>query len=153
MSPTVSVELSQEIANLLYGYAELMDAGNFTAIGALLADAVVSVEGSDDVVSGAEAITGKYVEWTQIYENGTPKTKHVITNLIVVPDSDHDAVQCRSYFTVLQAVEGTLALQPILAGRYRHTLKRIDGQWRFTGMHVIWDLVGTLTSHIKPGVG
>jgi ketosteroid isomerase-like protein len=152
MTSALAVDVCQEIKNVLYGYAELMDAGNFTAIGALLADATVSVEGSDDVVSGAEAITAKYGQWTQLYPNGTPNTKHVITNVIVLPDRDLETAQTRSYFMVLQAAEGVLPLQPILAGRYRHSFARVDGAWRCTAMHVVWDLVGTLTAHIQPGV-
>jgi ketosteroid isomerase-like protein len=146
----VATDVSQEMANLLYGYAELMDAGNFAAIGELLADAVVSMEGSHKTTTGADAITAEYQKWSQIYETGTPKTKHIITNLIVAPDDTGDSVQARSYFTVLQAVEGVLPLQPILAGRYRHSFTRIDGEWRCTAMHVVWDLVGTLTAHLKP---
>jgi hypothetical protein len=47
---------------------------------------------------------------------------------------------------VLQAVPGELALQPVIAGRYRHTYAALDGPWRFTSMHITIDLVGDLGS-------
>ena len=35
------------IANLVYRYAELIDAGDYDGIGALFADAVITADGSD----------------------------------------------------------------------------------------------------------
>jgi 3-phenylpropionate/cinnamic acid dioxygenase small subunit len=146
--PQVS-ESSVEITNLIYTYAEYMDAGDFSAIGAIFEHAAISVEGSDDVISGKDEIVALYHRSAQLYpDTGTPKTKHVITNAIVNVEEDLDAASSRSYFIVLQAVEGVLALQPILAGRYRQTFERVEGIWRFKAIHIIWDLVGDLSSHM-----
>jgi hypothetical protein len=142
-----------QITDLVYGYAELMDAGDFAGIGQLLRYGSISVEGSDDIVSGAEAIEEKYTRWSTRYpDTGTPKTKHVITNVIVGIDPDASAALVRAYFTVFQAVADKLPLQPILAGRYRLSFERVDGTWRFTNLHVLWDLSGDLSAHINEGV-
>jgi hypothetical protein len=49
---------------------------------------------------------------------------------------------------VLQAVKGDFALQPVIAGRYRHSYERVDGVWRFASMHFIVDLIGDLSRHL-----
>jgi hypothetical protein len=142
-----------QITDLVYGYAERMDAGDFAGVGELLGTGSISVEGSDDVVRGAGPIEEKYTRWSTRYpDTGTPKTKHVITNVIVEIDAHASTALVRAYFTVLQAVAGTLPLQPILAGRYRLSFERVDEAWRFTNLHVLWDLAGNLSAHINEGV-
>ena len=47
-----------------------------------------------------------------------------MTNLIVDVDDDGVTASSHSYSTVLQAVPGELALQPVIAGRYRHRYER-----------------------------
>jgi hypothetical protein len=71
-----------------------------------------------------------------------------MTNVIVDIADDRVNASSRSYFTVLQAVPGELALQPVIAGRYRHTYERVDGRWRLTTMHIIIDLTGELGHHM-----
>jgi ketosteroid isomerase-like protein len=93
-----------EITNLIYTYAERMDAGEFEAIADMLAHTTISVEGVDDVVRGHEAILQAYRSSAQTYDDNTPKTKHVITNVIVHVDEAAGTATSRAYFTVLQAV-------------------------------------------------
>ena len=136
------------IADLIYAYAERIDAGDFEGLADLLCHATLTTEGMDMKSHGRDEVLATYTNWTRRYpDDGTPKTKHVITNLIVDIDGDQTAAASRSYFTVLQAVPGTLALQPIVAGRYRHTFECVDGTWRFTSKHIILDLMGDLTHH------
>ena len=49
---------------------------------------------------------------------------------------------------MLQAVPGELALQPVIAGRYRHGYEWADGHWRVTSMHIMIDLMGDLGHHM-----
>ncbi len=135
-----------QICDLIFTYAERIDAGDFAGVGNLLGQAELTFEGYETAVTGADGIEALYGSTTRRLENGTPGTKHVMTNLIVEVDGDH-AVS-RSYFTVLQAVPGEFALQPVIAGRYRDEFTRIDGSWRFSKMHVIVDLMGDLSSHL-----
>ena len=83
---------------------------------------------------------------TRRYDDGTPKTKHVTTNVIVHEESDSAALS-RAYFTVLQAVPGGFPFQPILSGRYWNRFERLYGAWRYSAMHVIWDTVGDMSAH------
>ena len=137
-----------DIAHLIYTYAERIDAGDYDGIADLFADAEITAEGSPDVQRGRAAVLAMYEGSTRRYEDGTPKTKHVMTNVIVEADEAAATATSRSYFTVFQAVPGGLALQPVVAGRYRHRYERVDGAWRVTGMHIIVDLVGELGHHL-----
>ena len=85
---------------------------------------------------------------TRRYEDGTPRTKHVMTNVMVDVADDGESASSRSYFTVLQAVPGELALQPVIAGRYRHTYT--NGRRPLGGRHHAHhiDLVGDLGHHM-----
>jgi hypothetical protein len=71
------------ISNLIYTYAERIDAGDFDGVADLFTDAVVTAEGG--VVSrGRDEVLAMYTGSTRRYEDtGTPKTKHVTTNLIL----------------------------------------------------------------------
>jgi len=144
------------ITKLIYTYAERIDDGDFAGVGDLFAHATLTFEGFGDAVSGRDAIEALYTRSTRRYEDGTPRTKHVMTNVMVDVDDNHDVhggdapatARSRSYFTVLQAVPGALALQPVIAGRYRHTYERVDSQWRVATMHITIDLVGDLGHHM-----
>ena len=144
---------SETITKLLYTYAERIDAGDFAGVAEVFAHATLTFEGFGDVVSGAPAVQAVYERTTRRYEDGTPRTKHVMTNVMVDVDDDEMAARSRSYFTVLQAVPGALALQPIIAGRYRHTYTNTEGRWEVTTMHITIDLVGDLGHHMLSDVG
>jgi 3-phenylpropionate/cinnamic acid dioxygenase small subunit len=137
----------EAITQLVYTYAERMDAGDFEGLAELFAHAELTTEGLDQVSRGSAEVLATYTNWTRRFEDGTPRTKHVMTNLIVDVDEESGRAASRSYFTVLQAVPGVLPLQPIVAGRYRDRFERVDGGWRFTSMHIIIDLVGDLSQH------
>lgn len=136
------------ITKLIYTYAERIDEGDFAGVAEVFEHATLTFEGFGDAVSGRDAIERLYTRTTRRYDDGTPRTKHVMTNVIVDIADDGVGASSRSYFTVLQAVPGELALQPVIAGRYRHTYEWVDDRWRVTTMHVIIDLVGELGHHM-----
>jgi ketosteroid isomerase-like protein len=144
MEPTPHEAISQ----LIYTYAERIDAGDFAGVAEVFSDATLTFEGFGDAVSGPEAIQSLYERTTRRYEDGTPRTKHVMTNLMVDVSSDGSTATSRSYFTVLQAVPGALTLQPVIAGRYRNAYACTDGAWRFTSVHIVIELVGDLAHHM-----
>jgi len=137
-----------EICELIYRYAERIDAGDFDGVGALLGGAELTFEAYDVVITGPDAVTALYAATTRRYEDGTPRTKHVMTNVIVEIDEDGKTASSRSYFTVLQAVPGEFALQPVVAGRYVDRFRRQSDGWQFTAMHVSIDLMGDVSAHL-----
>ena len=140
-----------EITNLIFSYAERIDAGDFDGVAALFADAQITAAGTDLCRRGYDEVLALYVEGTRRYPDGTPRTKHVTTNLLIELDDPARAGACRSYFTVLQAVPGALALQPIISGRYHDTFVLAGGSWRFASRHMLVDLVGELGQHLIGG--
>jgi ketosteroid isomerase-like protein len=143
---------AEAITRLVYTYAERIDLGDFDGVGELFEDATLTFEGFGDAVRGRDAIARLYARTTRRYEDGTPKTKHIMTNLLVDAAEDGERAESRSYFTVLQAVPGELALQPVIAGRYRHGYELKGGSWRVVSMHVTIDLVGDLGHHLLTDV-
>ena len=112
----------------------------------LLADATFT--GAAGSVSGRAAIEELLRDSLIVYEDGTPRTKHVTTNIAIEVDEEAGTAVSRSYFTALQALPD-LALQPIVSGRYQDRFARLDGRWRFVERHVRTDLVGDLSRHLR----
>lgn len=135
------------IGNLIARYAELVDLGDFDGVADLLADAGVGDGTDSPLLRGRDAIKSMFTATTRRYDDGTPRTKHVTTNLILEIDAEVGEASARSYWTVLQAVEG-LPLQPILAGRYHDRFGRSGAGWRFTERRYFIDLVGDVSRHM-----
>jgi SnoaL-like domain len=133
------------IASLIATYAELVDGGDFAAVGLLLADAAFT--GGAGSVSGCDAIEKMLRDNVIVYDDGTPRTKHATTNLAIDVDEEAGTAVARSYFTVLQALPD-MALQPIVSGRYNDRFERHEGHWRFVERRVHTDLVGDVSRHL-----
>lgn len=134
-----------EIEALLSTYARLIDDGDFAGVGALFAAGSVCTDDGTPLATGAEAVEALYVATTRRFEDGTPRSHHVTTNVQV--DLDGDAAEARSYFTVFQATEG-VPLQAIVAGRYHDHLVRVGGAWRFDRRRMEVRLVGDVSQHL-----
>ena len=135
------------ISNLLFLYAERIDAGDFAGVAELFAHAEITVEGTDAATRGREAVQKLYETTTRRYDDGTPKTKHLTTNLLIEVDDEGKRATCRSYFTVLQQTP-SLPLQMIITGRYRDVFECVDGVWRFVSRHMTLDQFGDLSQHL-----
>jgi ketosteroid isomerase-like protein len=135
------------ISNLVHRYAELIDLGDFDGVGELFANAVITTDLNDEVREGAAAAAEQFKDWTRRYPDGTPRTKHVTTNLIIEVAPDGRTATCRSYFMVFQQTD-ELSLQPIIGGRYHDELTVVDGEWSFTRRHYMSDLFGDLSAHL-----
>jgi 3-phenylpropionate/cinnamic acid dioxygenase small subunit len=99
-------------------------------------------------VRGRSAVENTLRENLIVYEDGTPRTKHVTTNIVIEVDEEAGTAVARSYFTALQALPD-MALQPIVSGRYHDRFERRDGRWRFVERRVHTDLLGDLSRHMR----
>lgn len=138
----------QRISELLYAYAERIDAGDFAGVADLFAEGEITVDGDDRPRRGRDGVLAMYEASTRRYPDGTPRTKHVTTNVVVELGRGATSATARSYYTVLQAVPGALTLQPVIAGRYRDRFARGDDGWHFARRHIVVDLVGDLGHHL-----
>ncbi|MDT5016519.1 MAG: hypothetical protein QOD39_2679 [Mycobacterium sp.] len=146
----MSAEDKLAISELLYRYAELIDAGDFDGVGALLSRATFGGTGPQGV-SGAENIAKLFAMTTRRYpEHGnTPRTRHLVLNPIVVVGMDRRA-SARSTFCVVQDTE-TVPMQPIVVGRYSDTFDwdaDIPGGWYFTERKVEIQMIGDVSAHL-----
>ena len=133
------------IANELYRYAEVVDAGRFDEVGELMEHCTFRY-GDGDGPSGAQAIAAMYRDTVVTYDDGTPRTRHVTANPII--EIDGDTARVRSVYMVLQQAPES-PMQAIISGRYHDTLRRIDGRWRFVERCFLVDLVGDLSRHLR----
>ncbi|MGW3472798.1 nuclear transport factor 2 family protein [Saccharopolyspora sp. NPDC000995] len=136
----------RQIEQLIYLYPYYLDDARFAEMGALFADAAVYV--GPDLVAHHDpaAVSELWARYVRIHANGTPRTHHIATNLIVEDDGP-DRARAHSYILVVQHADG-FPLQPITAGDYLDRFAKIEGRWRFTERRVGNDLFGDMTSHL-----
>jgi 3-phenylpropionate/cinnamic acid dioxygenase small subunit len=134
------------VTELLYRYAELVDAGDFDGVGALLGRATFGGPASGSV-AGAEGIAKIFAKTTRRFPDfeNRPRTRHLVLNPIV--EVAGDAATARSTFCVVQNTE-SLPLQPIVVGRYDDAFGRDDAGWYFTERTVDVEMVGDVSDHL-----
>ena len=153
MNRADTVEASDYFAiqNLLNSYPYALDSGDFDAVGRLLGEAVVISGGELMADRDAAAVARAFSAWVLTYPDGTPRTRHYLANLIIDADGPAGAV-ARSYVVVLQQAPDQ-ALQPVICGDYRDTLRKVDGRWRIVERRMGNDLIGDLAHHGRdPGI-
>ena len=141
------------IQTLLVTYAEYVDAARLADAAALFEHATYRVvrEGQEDpVVAQGAAEVERFFAITRVYPDGTPRTKHVITNIDIRLDGD--AATSRCTVTVFQQTE-VLPLQPIASGHYVDRFERVGGVWRFSERELRNFLYGDRSQHILWEVG
>ncbi|MFJ4800716.1 nuclear transport factor 2 family protein [Streptomyces murinus] len=134
------------VPNLIARYAELVDSGDFAGVGELFADAVFI--GSGELAEGAAAVERMLRDTVILYEDGTPRTHHAVSNLAVEVDEESGVATARSCVTVFQALP-ELPLQVIAAGRYEDRFERRGGRWGFVERRVRIRLVGEVRGHLQ----
>lgn len=134
-----------DIPNLLYAYADAIDAADFDAAAALFDHARILASGHE--IRGRAVIAAMWRQWLRLYDCGTPRTRHLITNPQIRLAPDGQTATCQSQWTVLQAAPG-FALQIVGTGRYHDRFALIDGAWAFTERaYARTDLVGDSSAH------
>ncbi len=136
------------IQTLLMTYAERVDSGHFAEAAAMFENATYRVERDDGSLSArfkGAAQVQEFFGVTLLYSDGTPRTKHVITNVII--ELDGDSASSRCYVTVFQQTD-KLPLQPIAAGRYLDRFERVGSEWRFADRLITGFLLGDRSQHV-----
>jgi 3-phenylpropionate/cinnamic acid dioxygenase small subunit len=136
------------ITTLMYHYAECVDAADFDGIAEIFAHGRITNEGVEAEIVGPEAVRALYANTNRVHPDGTLRTRHLTSNVIVEIDETAGSAQARSAFVVFQQTP-ELPLQPIVAGRYRDTFERAGSEWRFERRHIIVDQVGDVREHLS----
>jgi 3-phenylpropionate/cinnamic acid dioxygenase small subunit len=149
------VDSAREVENLIYTYAERIDAGDLDGVGELFTHGRILSRPNappEETFVGREAVAALYRGAVRIHEDGTPRTRHVTTNVIVEVDDSAGTAHARSAYTVFQQTS-ELKLQPIVSGRYHDTFQRRDGRWWFDTRTMFIDLVGDMSCHLLIDIG
>jgi SnoaL-like domain len=134
------------IENLIHTYAERIDAGDLAGVAELFEHGRIEAA-PGIVIEGSEQVRKLYEGSTRLYDDGTPRTRHVTTNVTIEVDDESVAASSRSYYTVFQQTDD-LPLQAIIAGRYHDTFHLVEGRWCFDTRAMFVDLKGDLGHHL-----
>jgi hypothetical protein len=135
----------RDIARLITQYPYLLDSGMFGEVAYLLRHATLEVPGA--TVEGQAAIEQFLSSGIQRYADGTPRTWHAVSNILIDVDLENHSASSTSYFTVHQDAP-ELPLQSICAGHYRDSFIKDDGVWRFARRMVTAHLMGDVSGHV-----
>lgn len=140
----MSWQAYEEIRNLLGTFSEIMDAGDWVALGNLFADGRIVDEQGREIAAGRDDITGLWSAMVRLYD-GSPCTRHLVSGPVIeVKDT---SATCRSSFLLTQKVpNGELVL--VAAGRYFDQLHVRNGRWTFTQRTFHLDQEGDMTKHL-----
>jgi len=136
-----------EIAALVYRYAELLDGGDLDGVVRLFADATWRSAATGAVLRTPEEIRAVY-DRIMLYD-GTPKTRHLMNNLTIDLVDGADEATGRCYYTVLQGIDPGAPIQTIVAGRYHDRYRRGPNGWRFADRLFFVDLPGDQSRHFS----
>ena len=142
---------ARDIENLIYTYAERLDAGDLDGVAQLFTHGrITAMEDAppEATFEGVAGVRGMYEMATRLYEDGTPKTRHFTSNVQIYVDEEAGRADGRAYYCVTQATPD-LPLQIIVTGHYRDTFQRIDGTWWFGTRVMFVDQVGDTSHHLK----
>ena len=130
----------KEITDLMNLYCTAIDSGDLKTFSRLFANATWVAEGR---VPGPESMNNMI-----LYADGTPRTKHVITNLTLDIDEAASTASGHSYVTVYQQTP-EFPLQAIFVGEYYDAFSLSAQGWAFTRREIRHSLIGNMRAHLK----
>lgn len=135
-----------DITNLLHLYAEYIDSGNLEGAASLFAHASIHV-GNGEILDHHQLLD-MWKNLIVIYPDGTPQTRHIVTNPIIDVDAANGTATCRSNYMVVQSFPDAV-LKIIAMGRYHDRFQRADGAWRFSYRdYSLLDMRGDFSRHV-----
>jgi len=136
----------EEILHLMNVYGFTIDTGDLDGFAALFEHGEWGMQGADPFI-GKDQFR-EALQNVIIYEDGTPRTKHVTANVDLEIDESAGRAKSQCYVTVFQQTDN-FPLQPIFSGHYFDDFERIDGHWRFKKRDIRNQLVGDMSAHLK----
>ena len=143
------------IENIMFSYAEGIDQGDIETVAQLfMQGAIVLPDGNE--IRGYQEVLDAYTGMVMFYDADeklvpyqrnacTPRTRHVVTNVIFEFDNAVTSVDVRSYFTVYQTLDGKNEV--IAGGRYvDEFVKAIQG-WYLAKRTIHFDNMGDMSRH------
>jgi hypothetical protein len=138
----------EAIRALIGAYATRLDAGDLDGVARLFEHGTFRSALGGRLRAGAEDVRAMY-DPVILYDDGTPRTKHVLGNIEITLDASRATATSWCTFSVLQAAPAR-PLAIVLAGRYEDRFESTEGIWRFAERVVHPDLLGDLSRHMRP---
>ena len=149
---------SDQIRNLLHRYSDAVDCGRFELLGDLFEHATFRTQLGNNPPTeprAGRAVADTFRDGIIVYPDGTPRTRHLVSNSIIDVDEEAGRATARSYNTTLQQAPGH-GIEIIATARYHDSFERVDGSWRFTERTVIHssidgetrDFIGDMRRHV-----
>ena len=135
------------IQKLIFSYAYLIDKGDLSRMSSLFSRADVYFPDGQVCSADPLMVEKAFADFVRIYPDGTPRTRHLTSNVIIDPAGDNQAT-ASSYVMVFQQTD-ELALQPIIGGDYHDEFSKDGDHWYFTKRVIGNDLFGDLGVHGK----
>lgn len=155
----MALSACDQIRNLIHRYSEAVDQGRFDVLDELFADATVRMamgSGSPGPGIDGRSVSATFGDGIILYADGTPRTRHLVTNTIIEVDEEAGRATARSYNTTLQQVPGR-DIETIATARYEDSFLLVGGRWRFServirhssldGVHR--DFIGDMSHHTR----
>jgi SnoaL-like domain len=152
-------DAGEQIRNLIHRYSEAVDQGRFEVLDELFAFASVRTAmgaGAPGPGLDGRAVSAAFGDGIILYADGTPRTRHLVTNTIIEVDESAGRATARSYNTTLQQVPGR-EVEIIATARYEDSFVCVAGSWRFServirhtsldGVHR--DFIGDMSRHTR----
>lgn len=135
------------IIGLINQYSFTLDQGDLRGFVNLFEHAHWSVEGQAGHY-GSKQLYDNVISKIIIYEDGTPRTKHIATNIDLAINEDKNVASSQRYLMVLQQTRD-LPLQVILSAHYFDEFEKVNGIWRFKSCIIKRPLKGDMTKHMQ----
>ena len=139
----------RDIERLMHLYAHRIDAADFDGFAELFAHGSLHLRGLSPPAEGRDAVR-ELVGRVVILHDGSPRTNHVMANILIDVADDRRSATARSYVQVLHGLAGN-PIAPIATAFYDDRYVRIDDQWWFESRVATASLVGDMSTHVRPG--
>ena len=136
-----------EILSLLNQYSRRVDSGDIEGFVGLFEKGEWYIEGTTPN-RGSKEVFDNVLSKVIIYDDGTPRTRHVNANIELSINEENDTAKGERYVTVLQQTD-SLPLQAVFSGHYHDEFVKENGIWRFAKTVVHQPFVGDLSQHLK----
>ena len=139
---------TEQIRSLIYEYAEAVDTARFDRLSQLFAHGALRFGALGGSQLRGNAVGQFFRDTVILYDDGTPRTKHLTTNVSITVDESTGTATARSYATVLQQLPGR-GIEPIMSSRYEDKFERVTDVWRFVERLSHRDLAGDISRHAR----
>ena len=137
----------EKILSLLNRYSHTVDGGDIEGFAALYDKGAWYVADSPPN-RGSKELLDNVGSKVIIYEDGTPRTRHVNANIELEIDEKAGTATGQRYVTVLQQTHA-LPLQAIFSGHYHDVFAREEGEWHFVETVIHQPFLGDTSHHLK----